>query len=294
MNSRTDAERILDAFLAPEGDQLPDRVLDAALGEIARTQQRPALRAPWRFRYMPALSRTTAMAAAVLVAVIGAGGIVYLTNGPGRPNAPTAPPTATPARTSAPTISPTATSTFRFDEGTWTPYTSSVYGFSTAYPPGWRVERAATRPWDTAFDVPFDAAVSPAFDMFINDEGSVAIAIWRVPVEMGTIVNNRAALVAWAEEFCDSMDYYEPCAGIADRTIQMCRERRDCHPDAVIVPFNDDVMAFFVDGDDSLTLAQVLRGDSDPEAAEYGGAVHLLQEFVQTMNIFVPGPGQGE
>ena len=53
MNGTVDTERILDAFLAPEADRLPDRVIDAALADIARTPQRRALRVPWRFHYMP-------------------------------------------------------------------------------------------------------------------------------------------------------------------------------------------------------------------------------------------------
>jgi hypothetical protein len=35
MSGRADTERILDAFLAPDTDRLPDRVIDAALDEIA-------------------------------------------------------------------------------------------------------------------------------------------------------------------------------------------------------------------------------------------------------------------
>ena len=84
MNGQIDAERILDAYLAPEADRLPDRVLDAALADIARTPQRRALRVPWRFPNMHALSRATGIAAVALVAVVGAGALFYLTsNRPG-------------------------------------------------------------------------------------------------------------------------------------------------------------------------------------------------------------------
>ena len=53
MTSRTTTERILDAYLAPEGDRLPDRVIEAVFADIARIPQRRAPRAPRRFRHMP-------------------------------------------------------------------------------------------------------------------------------------------------------------------------------------------------------------------------------------------------
>ncbi len=71
MTGHIDAERMLDAFLAPEHDQLPDRVVDAALTEIARTPQRRALRVPWRFPLMPQLLRYAVVA--VVAVAIGAG-----------------------------------------------------------------------------------------------------------------------------------------------------------------------------------------------------------------------------
>ena len=83
MNGRSTTERILDVYLAPETDRLPDRVIDAALADISRTPQRRALRVPWRFPTMPALSRATGIAAVALVAVVGAGGIYLASNRPG-------------------------------------------------------------------------------------------------------------------------------------------------------------------------------------------------------------------
>jgi hypothetical protein len=109
MNGHIDAERILDAYLAPEADRLPDRVLDAALADIARTPQRRALRVPWRFPTMPALSRATGIAAVALVAVVSAGGLLYVNSkGPGGPGDS---PTATTAVTAAPTAALTAAPT---------------------------------------------------------------------------------------------------------------------------------------------------------------------------------------
>ena len=77
MTGSLDAERILDAFLAPEADQLPDRVLDAAFTEIARTPQRRALRVPWRF---PPMTNTMRAAAGVAIVAIVAVGVFTLSS----------------------------------------------------------------------------------------------------------------------------------------------------------------------------------------------------------------------
>jgi hypothetical protein len=107
MKARSDTERILDAYLAPEADRLADRVIDAALADIARTPQRRALRVPWRFPLMPALSRATGVAVVALVAVVGAGTLFYLNSKPdGGGSQGTPVPTATP--TPAPTVASTA------------------------------------------------------------------------------------------------------------------------------------------------------------------------------------------
>jgi hypothetical protein len=108
MTGRTTTERILDAFLAPEADRLADRVIDAALDDVARTPQRRAVRVPWRFPLMPALTRTTAIAAVALVAVVGAGGLLYMNSsaGGGQPTATLKPASPSPIPTAASTPRP--------------------------------------------------------------------------------------------------------------------------------------------------------------------------------------------
>jgi hypothetical protein len=72
MNARIDTERILDAFLAPEADRLADRVIDAALADIARTPQRRSRWPARRTFEMSSYARLAASATAVvLVAVVG-------------------------------------------------------------------------------------------------------------------------------------------------------------------------------------------------------------------------------
>jgi hypothetical protein len=288
MTGRTETERILDAFLAPEADQLPDRVLDAAFDQIARSPQRRALRVPWRFPRMPVSTRLVAAAVVGVVAL----GVIYM-NLPSRGGVGNSSPSPSPSPTAvpSPSVSPSAPA-FTHDISKWTAYTSAIYGFTTAYPAGWKIEHAATRAWDPAVDVILgdDGA---AVDVFTNAKGDVAFSMWRIPADVEAFADSRAALIAWVEATCSAAANLRPCDGIAARAIPMCREAANCHPDAVIVPFSGDTFAFFGGAEGALTVAQVWRVDADPEVAEYGGAVRLLQDFLKTVNVTVPGPGQG-
>lgn len=113
-------ERVLDAFLAPEADRLPDRVVDAALAEIARTPQRLAVRVPWRFptmSFLPASPMARAAAAFAVIAVVVGGSLFLLkpssSIGPSGSSTATPPGLASPASDAA---GPVPTSL----QGTWT------------------------------------------------------------------------------------------------------------------------------------------------------------------------------
>ena len=69
MTKPRDPEAFLSAYLAEGMEVLPDRVVDAVLGEIHRTRQRPAF-SPWKTRSM--LKPSLALAAVVAVLVVGA------------------------------------------------------------------------------------------------------------------------------------------------------------------------------------------------------------------------------
>jgi hypothetical protein len=128
MNARTDTERILDAFLAPEGDRLADRVIDAALADIARTPQRRALRVPWRFPTMPTYLRLAAVAA--VVAVVGVGALLFVGGGSTVPPATPSPaPTALPPTTQP---SPNATAVAQCREGASAAGTCRLRPFSSS------------------------------------------------------------------------------------------------------------------------------------------------------------------
>jgi hypothetical protein len=157
MTGRSDTERFLDAFLAPEADQLSDRVLEAALADIARTPQRRALRVPWRFTNMPVFARAAA-AALALVVLAAAGGVVYFGSpgtwigGRAAPASPEPSPSPSPSASPRPSPPPL---TERF--------TSTIHGISIDSPSGWQT-RPATEPW-TGGQLSFDSrAADVIFD----------------------------------------------------------------------------------------------------------------------------------
>jgi hypothetical protein len=134
MTRSIDVERALDAYLAPDGARIPDRVLDAALDQIGdTTQARRGLLAPMGFPQMPTLARAAAVLA---VAVVGIGVLALAVgqrgNFVGGPS-PSAAPSPSPFGLPLPTLDAT--------------FTSPAYGYSIRYPSGWSVQ-PGTPPWD--------------------------------------------------------------------------------------------------------------------------------------------------
>ena len=295
MNGRVDTERILDAFLAPEADRLPDRVIDATLDQLARTRQRRAMRVPWRFLTMPASSRATAIAAVVLVAVVGAGALIYL-NSTATGGVGGQPATSTPSPTVAP--SP-ATSAVAPGIAAWREYTSRVYGFQFGYPKDWTAY-AATRGWKASDAT---AADWPYADAFSNPEqtdgDSIGLWVFQVPAGDGANLASVTGLKAWAQSYCKMTATQRPggaiaCNGFTARAKPMCREvGGDVCLAALVVPDSDGVTAFFGDGKpDTVRVVSIGRPDDFPAAARYGGSIQLLTSILSTMGVHTPVNGQ--
>jgi hypothetical protein len=288
MNRYVDAERILDAFLAPEDDQLADGVIDAALTEIARTPQRRALRVPWRFPNVSPVVRI-ALVAVALVAVVGGGAILISGTAvvprpsptPANPATETPTPSQSVPASTSPAINP-------LDARDWTTYTSSQYGFTIGHPSDWLVD-PATRAWAFDSDAGDTQPHSPGADHLTSPDRQVRVSAWSVPLD-GVPIDTESAFQAWIEAYCDRTAN-TPCTGIAERAVPLCLERRDCHY-ALLVPFRDDVQAFFSGGiydADAMTVVAVWRGSTDPQTGRYGGSQALLQRFLATMQVF-PNP----
>jgi hypothetical protein len=298
MNARTTTERILDAYLAPEADRLPDRVIDAALADIARTPQRRALSVPWRF---PLMTNTLRAAAGIaIVAIVGVGIIALSPRAPGAGAgtspvpSPTAAPTAAQTASPAPTTAPATAFPAASAPGIayWTSYTSAVYGLTFGIPDGWSLDQAATRKWQ---DGDPSGPVGGDADLFVNpatrDGDEIAFEVSQRPAGSGADITSREGLAAWAAaNFCD--EAIDACETVPNLALPMCAGKAACLP-AILVPLSDGTTAFIADAEtDQVTIVSILRPDAFPAASRYGGAVQLLKSILTTMDVWMPEPGQ--
>lgn len=192
--------------------------------------------------------------------------------------------TAEPASAPPPssTVS-TPTATGPIDTTEWTSYTSGQYNVTVGHPPDW-IEIPANRGWRAA-----DAGdpLSPAHDTFQSPSDAVRVSVWSAPLDPGTTIESNGDIEAWVEEYCEESGN-TPCTGIDDRAVELCLEKWDCHP-GLLVPFRDDVQAFFSAGfydPEAMTVVAVWRGESAPAVAPYGGSRRLLEAFLSTMAVW--------
>lgn len=233
--------------------------------------------------------RRASVAVACAVVVLGAVVITGVTDaGPDR--ATGIEPIGTPAPSPAPSQAPETT------KRGWTTYASDLYDFRIGHPADW-TEVPATRRW--TFDTDVADALSPAHEDLVAPSGEVRVSAWNAPLEApagSTVcpdltdracVESIAFLTAWAQDYCEASGN-TPCRGIEDRATELCLEKWDCHP-GLLVPFRDDVQAFFSGGiydADAMTVVAVWQGESDPSVAGYGGAQQLLEAFLSTMAVW--------
>jgi len=284
MNTLNDFDRRAAAWLADGPTELHDRALEAALREIHLTHQRRALRAPWRFRFMPALTRAAGIAALTLVIAVGAGGLVYLgTRQPSGAGGATA--------TLEPSFVARGITAWRKNE-------SSPNNILTGYPADWSLIAPATRRWQIGDQVVGSSSL-PFADSFVSpdpEDAQIGLLVWKMPAGNGADIESVDGLKAWADRFCT--DGGAPsCDGFTAQARPMCLyDGGLCHA-AILVPTATQQYAFFPDLDSlmysndlyQVRIVVVTRPDAFASANRYGGSVELLKAILTTQDVWTPG-----
>lgn len=294
MNTNTDFDQAAASWMADGPTELNDRVLEAALDEVHLTRQRRRLAMPRRMNLMPIYFRPVAGVA--VAAILAVGLIAYANRSPGFGVSQAVPtPTVVPSLSSSmPSLAPTGPvgTHAPIDTTGWIPYTSQQYGFTLARPADW-APHPAMRPWTFARDGGIDPT-SNAMDTFVSPDNEVAVSFWildRAAVAGGPLqsIDPSAEIGAWAEEYC-RLTANAACDTIPDRAVPMCLEYRDCHP-ALMVPFSAEIQAYFTDGagSESVVVAVIWRGATDPKVGPYGGTRPLLEKFLSTIDVWPVG-----
>ncbi|SOC55425.1 hypothetical protein SAMN05421879_10577 [Ornithinimicrobium cerasi] len=234
--------------------------------------------------------RVGALATAVAAALVGCS----VAGGPGgeagAADPSSAPSTAAPTATGdagAATDSSTSAAgptTAVTDPSSWATYRSERYDLTVGYPPGWTVE-PAVRDWTWEQDA--RTPTPEGMEGFSSPEGDIFVTVFSVPFDQEK--ETREDVLAWAQDYCEAGT--EPCTDLEDRALELCVEKRDCHP-GLLVPFATDVQAFFTGGhyNGQLVVASVWRNDSNITVQQrYGSFQTLLEGFLATMDVW-PAP----
>ena len=168
--------RIAD-WLEDDPNDAPDQALEIVLAAFPSIKQRRASRVPRRFN-MTTLPRLAFGAAAAIVVVVLGGAFLLRPPASGvAGGGPTPSPTAAPTQTPSPTPAATPVSTTG-----WTPFTSTWYGFSAAFPPDYTLHRA-TLHWDLVRD---QTVFQDSIDSFTNPAGSDELEGYETRLPAGT------------------------------------------------------------------------------------------------------------
>ena len=294
-------ERALRDWLEDGSDRTPPATVNAVLLAIKTTPQERALRIPRRLIQMPNYLRLAA--AAALVAVVGAGALLYL-----RPSGSVGgPPAATPTTIPTQPATPAAAEVAPGITG-WTPYTSAFYGFQMQYPSDWTVDSKATRAWTTS-DGLANNDTWPYAEVFANPEAkdgdSMGIWVWEVPAGDGADISSLPGLKAWAKGYCNAaaatIETGGTCADFASSAVPMCLNAGgDPCRAAILIPSPSGPVAFFMDwtsvmftnAPDMVKVVLVGRPNDFAAAHRYGGTIELLKSMLTTMDVVTPQPGQ--
>lgn len=282
MSTNAGLDRHAAAWLADGPTELADRVLEAALREVHLTKQRRVLRVPWRFHLMPAFARSSGLATVAVVAVIGAGALLYL-NRPGSSGV---------GATTGPTSAPNTVAPLPSGFPGWTTYTSAVYGFTMAYPSDWSMYEAASVKCPQGRGLEDG---TPCADAFISPEpgdGSdqIGLWVWQMPAPAGTDLSSAAGLAAAFTALCENTGAASCEPPFPPK--QLCVEEQGCRP--TITTFIGDrgseIPHAFVAGPQPGTVTVLMMGreDSFPGAAKYGGSVALLTAIALRVGVGSP------
>ena len=282
MNSDRDFERTAAEWLDAGSDATPPRVIDAVLLAVRTTPQERDFGIPWRTLFM---KRALYAAAIVVVAIAGVAAALYaFGRGPNVGSGPTPSPSTQESQAPSAPASPNSSP---IDITSWTTYQSDRYGFSIGHPSDW-TEIPADHDWTMEADA--TNWLSTGQEVFVTHAGAgIRVGAWSVPVDRSATAESPEAVEAWIVTYCNA-SINAPCDQIHARAVPLCVERRDCHP-GLLVPFTDDVQAFFTGGiyGDTMVVVAVWWGESQPAVARYGGAQRLLEAFLSTMHVCEAG-----
>jgi hypothetical protein len=185
MNANDEVDRIVLGWLAEGPEELPDRVLDAAVDEIHLTRQRHALRVPWRF---PPMSTPVRLASAAIVVVIGVAVGASVLGRPasniGGPATPFPSPTSTPLSTLIPPVVPSSV---------LVKFSSAAYEYSIDYPSNWKIRRSDRQ--ILLHEYPYDQAGADFFSATAPDVNDPELVVAAPVVDGGMTLDAWVALI---------------------------------------------------------------------------------------------------
>ena len=267
MSGRSEIERSLDGFLSEGPDRVTDQALMRALDAVDRTSQRRGPFASWR---LPSMNTYTRLAAAAVVAIVVVGGALYLFGprggvGPALPTAAPSP-VVTP---SPPGASAAPAPTIPLDVTTWTPFTTSLYGYTIAYPTGWQ-RSPASELWagQTSYDMWASTANAPWADKTYY--GPLVITM----TGLATVIPAGTTEEAWIDA------YLAPRVGETPTCIELAKDMT-----AIVIDGKPARLASRCDNQ----VAFVLAGDRMFVFAESNAnELPLLNAFLSTIRLPAP------